>query len=310
MPVRSVRNTDLADRIEANGVQRAARPAAPEPSLVLGAALMVVGVTCFTSLDTILKLLVQRHDPLFLVWGRNFVQVVYLAAAMPLLVPGRMLRMRRPLVHVGRGLGLVLSTLFIILSLRHMPMAQTYAITFSMPLMATILAALLLGERVSLPRLACIVLGFAGVLVALRPGAPDAGAYLVYPLAMAVANAGFHVLTRYGGRDEDPLALLFTVGLFAFLIVSLALPWIFEPMSASDWGLLALGAAFGTLGQFLVIEAYRRAPTAIVSPMLYAQIIAAGLLGYLVFGEVPGPATLIGAAIVTASGIVLVRTKA
>jgi drug/metabolite transporter (DMT)-like permease len=118
------------------------------------------------------------------------------------------------------------------------------------------------------------------------------------------------VLTRYGGRDEDPLAMLFTVGLFAFLLMSIALPWTFEPMSAQDWALLALGGVFGTIGQFLIIEAYRRAPTAIVSPMTYAQIVAACALGYFIFGETPSVATLLGAAIVAASGILIVRTKA
>jgi drug/metabolite transporter (DMT)-like permease len=300
----------MLEKLRDAGPSAAAKPGGTEPGIALGATLMVIGVTCFTSLDTILKVLVTRHDPSFLVWGRNLVQVVILGAVMPIFARDRMLRMRRPLVHLGRGMGLVLSTLFIILSLHHMPMAQTYAVTFSMPLIATIMAALLLGERVSLARFGCIILGFAGVLLALRPSAPGAGAFLIYPLAMALSNAGFHVLTRYGGRDEDPLAMLFTVGLFAFLLMSFALPWIIEPMSAGDWALLALGGAFGTIGQFLIIEAYCRAPTAIVSPMTYAQIVAACALGYFVFGEIPSTATLLGAAIVAAGGILVVRTKA
>jgi drug/metabolite transporter (DMT)-like permease len=270
---------------------------------------MVVAVLCFTLLDTALKVLVQRHDPWFLAWGRNLFQVLYLTALMPVIGARRMLRMRRPLVHVGRGALLLLSTVSIVLALRHLPMAQAYAITFSAPLMATIIAAITLGERPSRWRWLCIVVGFLGVLVALQPTAPGAGPHLLYPLAMALATALFHVLTRYGGRDEDPFALAFYVALFALLIVSTGLPWFAERMSAADWALLGIGSAFSTLGHLLLIEAFRRAPTAVVSPMTYTQMVAASGLGFIVFGETPTLATAVGGLIVAASGVALVRTR-
>jgi drug/metabolite transporter (DMT)-like permease len=65
---------------------------------------------------------------------------------------------------------------------------------------------------------------------------------------MAFSNALYHVLTRYAGRDEDPLAMLFHAGFFALLFSSLALPWTWQPMATGDWALLAVGGAFGTLG--------------------------------------------------------------
>jgi drug/metabolite transporter (DMT)-like permease len=137
-----------------------------------------------------------------------------------------MLRTRRPVVQTARGLLLVLSTIFVVLALRVMPLAQTYAIGFSTPLIATVVAAIALGER-----------------------------------------------------------------------------------AAGDWALLAVGGAFGTLGHLLLIEAFRRAPTAVVSSMLYTQIVTASSLGYLVFGDVPGIPTLLGAAIVAASGFAIVRSR-
>jgi drug/metabolite transporter (DMT)-like permease len=277
--------------------------------LVVGALLMVAATFCFVSLDSILKLLAARHDVLFLAWGRNLFQVVYLAAAMPFLGARRMLVTRHPLVQLCRGAMLVGTTVFIVLALKAMPLAQTYAITFSAPLIATILAMIFLKERPSLMRWVWILIGFAGVMVALQPTAPDAGAHLVFPLAMALANAGYHVLTRAIAGDEDPLAMLFHVGFFALLLTSLALPWAWSAMAAWEWGLLAVGGAFGTLAHLLLIAALRRAPTAVVSPMIYTQIIAACLLGYVVFGEVPTLATLLGAGIVVASGVALIRSR-
>lgn len=270
---------------------------------------MVVATFCFVSLDSILKLLAARHEVLFLAWGRNLFQVVYLAAMMPFLGARRMLATRHPVIQVARGAALVGTTVFVVLALKTMPLAQTYAITFSAPLAATILAVVFLKERPSLVRWAWIVAGFAGVMVALQPTAPEAGAHLAFPLAMALANACYHVLTRAIAGDEDPLAMLFHVGFFALLITCLALPWSWSAMAAWEWGLLAIGGAFGTLAHLLLIAAFRRAPTAVVSPMIYTQIVAACLLGYVVFGEVPTPATLLGAVIVVASGIGLIRSK-
>lgn len=284
-------------------------PVHGQRDIAIGALLMVGATFCFVSLDSILKLLAARHDVLFLAWGRNLFQVLYLAALMPFLGARRMLATRHPRVQAARGAMLVGTTVFVVLALKAMPLAQTYAITFSAPLIATILAMVFLGERPSRMRWVWILIGFGGVLVALQPTAPDAGAYLVFPLAMALANACYHVLTRAIAGDEEPLAMLFHVGFFALLIASLALPWSWSAMAAWEWGLLAIGGGFGTLAHLLLIAAFRRAPTAVVSPMIYTQIVAACLLGYVVFGEVPTLATLLGAAIVVASGIGLIRSK-
>jgi drug/metabolite transporter (DMT)-like permease len=277
--------------------------------ILIGAALMVVSTFCFVSLDSILKALAARHDVLFLAWGRNLFQVVYLVAVMPLFGARRMLVTRHPVIQLCRGAALVGTTVFIVLALKSMPLAQTYAITFSAPLIATILAMVFLKERPSLKRWALILIGFCGVMVALQPTAPGAGGFLVFPLAMALANAGYHVLTRAIAADEDPLAMLFQVGFFAFLLTSLVLPWSWSWMEPWEWGVLAVGGAFGTLAHLLLIEAFRRAPTAVISPMIYSQIIAACLIGYLAFGEVPTLATLLGAAIVVASGVALIRSR-
>ena len=271
---------------------------------------MVLATFCFVGLDSILKLLAARHDVLFLAWGRNLFQVAYLVALMPLFGARRMLATRHPAIQLCRGAMLVATTVFVVLALKAMPLAQTYAITFCAPLIATILAMVFLNERPSPARWAWILVGFAGVMLALQPTAPEAGAFLLFPLAMALANAGYHVLTRAIADDEDPLAMLFHVAFFALLITSLALPWSWSAMAAWEWGLLAVGGGFGTLAHLLLIQAFRMAPTSIVSPMIYSQIIAACLLGYLVFGEVPTPATLLGAGIVVASGIALIRSRA
>jgi drug/metabolite transporter (DMT)-like permease len=270
---------------------------------------MVLSVALLTCLDTILKVLAARYDPVFLAWGRNLAQVVYLGLLIPIVGPARMLRIARPWVHAARGACLLGTTVLIVLSLQRLPMAQTYAVTFSTPLLATGLAIVFLGESVSLRRLLLIAAGFGGVLVALNPGGISDGTALMFPLGMAGCNAVFHVLTRFGGRDESPYALLFYVAVVAMLLATPALPFVAAPLALSDGALLAAGGALGTAAHLCMIGAFRIAPTAIVSPMVYSQIIVAGLLGFVLFGEAPTLSTLVGAAIVAGSGILLLRVK-
>jgi drug/metabolite transporter (DMT)-like permease len=276
---------------------------------VLGAGLMVLATFGFVGLDSILKVLATRHEVLFLSCGRNLVQVGLLALLMPWLGARRMITTRHPLMQLARGALLVATTVFIVLALSAMPLAQTYAVTFSAPALAALLAMLWLGERPSLWRWLWIGAGFCGVMVALRPDAPGAGLALLYPLAMAAANAVYHVTTRAIAPDEDPLAMLFLVALAGFGLTALALPWTWSPLDGRDLMLLLVGGVFGTLAQLLLVLAFRLAPTAIVSPMIYSQIVAAMLVGYVAFGEVPAPSTLLGAAIVVLSGVALVRTR-
>jgi drug/metabolite transporter (DMT)-like permease len=275
-----------------------------------GAALMVLSVTLTSCLDTILRLLASRHDPIFLAFGRHAVQAGALALLAPPLGPARVFRTSRPGLQAARGLCLLAATVFVVLALQRLTMAQTYAIAFSTPLVATALAAILLGERATGRQVACVAAGFAGVLVSLDVTAPGASPALLLPLAMAAFNAGFQVLTRLGGRDQHPYAMLFYGSLFAGLAAAPALPWTAGAMAPRDAGLLVVGGLFGTAGHLCLVHAFRLAPTVIVSPMVYLQLVAVGLIGYGLFGEVPSAATVAGGVIVAASGIALLRAPA
>lgn len=278
------------------------RPAQNAP---LAALLMSGAMLCLVTLDTILKYLVADHGVGMLTTVRNLVQVVAMLALTPFLGAG-ILRTKRLGLNMLRGLCLVATTVFITLALAELPMAKVYSITFSAPLIATLLAVAVLGERANWRQWLCIAAGFAGVLVALNPGGPSFGLAVLYPLAMATANAVFHVLTRLM-RDEEPLALVFWAALMALGFCVAALPWIYEPLTPRAWALIVVGGLFGTMAHVLMAQAFRRAPTAIVSPMVYTQIAWAALMGYLVFAEVPTPIVLFGAAVVAGSGIALIR---
>ncbi|MGU3496652.1 DMT family transporter [Xanthobacteraceae bacterium A53D] len=270
----------------------------------LAVPLMLGAMLCLTLLDTVLKVLSVRYPIAPLVCIRNLVQVVVLASIARAFMPAA-LPSRQPLLHLARGVCLVVTTVLIALSLSHLPMAQTYALTFSAPLMATLLALVFLNERPGLMQWACITAGFAGVVIALDPAGAVSLA-LLFPLGQAAANAVFYVLTRYAGRTESAMTLVLWAGIGALAVSTLGLVF-YEPMPLEAWGMIILGGLFGTCGHLLMAAAFRRAPTAVVSPLVYSQIVWAILIGWLLFNEVPAPSALLGAAVVAASGIGLLR---
>lgn len=271
--------------------------------------MMVSATLCFTSLDAILKSLAHEHGLGMLVLVRNLVQVLLLSALAPI-VGRQIFHTRRFALHAARGACIVATTVLIVLALVHLPMSQSYAITFSAPLMASLLALVVLKERPQPAQWLLIVIGFAGVVVAIGPGTPNFGWPLLYPLGMAAANAIFYVLTRYGSRSEETLTLVFWGAAMASLWCLLAVPAIYEPLPPRALGLLVIAGGFGTLAHLFAAAAFRRAPTATVSPLLYSQIVWATLIGYVAFGETPPTTALIGGAIVAASGIGIVRLAA
>ncbi len=277
--------------------------------VVIGCVLMIGAFLCFTLLDAINKALVQDYSAFFLSWARSATQLVLLLALAPLLGPRDMFVTRRPLIQVARGLCIAGVSLTVTLSVRHLPLTETYVIGFLTPFLATVIAALVLGERATPTQWALITLGFVGVLIALRPGAPDATWYLLFPLAFAVFNAIYFVLTRLAGRNEHPMAQLFYVGVFATAALTIVLPWHLEAPTLSAWGAMFVAGALGTLGHLMLIRAFAAAPTAVVAPMVYFQIIWSSIVGYLAFGDVPYVTTWVGAAVIVVAGVALIRTQ-
>ena len=281
------------------------RVSAPAQQPVVAALLMCGTTVCFTVVDSILKALVVEHGVPMLVTARLGMQTVLMLALTPWL-GRRILRLQLPGIQLGRGLAMIAGSVLVTVSLRHLPITQVYAIGFSAPLIATLVAVVMLGERLNWRQAACIVAGFAGVVVALDPGAPSFSLVLLFPLTLACSNASLHVLTRIG-RAEDPLAATMWSAAFGFAIVACGLPWTYRPLPLSAWALLFVGGVCVTIGQLLMVEAFRRAPTAVVSPMVYTQFVWSAISGIVVFGETPGAGVVIGAGAVALSGVALVR---
>lgn len=187
-----------------------------------------------------------------------------------------------------------------------LPLAQCYAIFFAMPVLITLLAIPILGERVGLHRGIAIVVGLAGVLIVLRPGEVELGLGHLSAIIAATAGALTSVIVRKIGHAERSIVLMLYPMMGNFLVMGLAMPFVYRPMPFESFVILGLVALFGMVAGMLVISAYRRAPAIIVAPMQYSQIIWAAFYGWMFFDESIDVYTLVGTGVIVASGLYIV----
>lgn len=187
-----------------------------------------------------------------------------------------------------------------------LPLAQVYPILFAAPLLITVMAIPLLGEKVRMRRWAAVIVGLCGVLVVVRPGQADLTLGHFAALASAVCGALASVIVRKIGAEERSVVLLLYPMMGNFIVMAIALPFVYVPMELADLGAMAVIAVFGLTASFLTILAYREGEAVIVAPMQYSQIIWAVIFGYFFFEESVDAQTLFGASIVICSGLYIV----
>ncbi|MBY0339236.1 MAG: DMT family transporter [Acetobacteraceae bacterium] len=260
-------------------------------------------------MDTLFKWLTSDFAVLQLVWARFFFSALTVIVAIRLIAGRLPWRSRAPHLQVLRSLLLMGCTFCFSSALARIPLADTTAVNFASPLITVALAALWLGEAVGRRRWGGVLLGFVGVMVAVRPpfltGAPLDWAYLL-PLGSAALFAGYNILTRKLAAIDDPRTTILHTGLAASLVTSLMQPLAWHWPSGTEWALLAAIGSLGALSHGLLVLAYARAPASLLAPLSYTQLVWATLAGWWVFGDAPDGWTLAGAAIIACGGILAV----
>ena len=187
-----------------------------------------------------------------------------------------------------------------------LPLAQTYTLLFAAPILITVLAIPMLGESVGPHRWAAVLIGLLGVIVVLRPGAQELTLGHAAALGSAFCNALSSVVVRKIGKEERTVVLLLYPLAGNFILMGLALPFVYVPMPMLDLGGLGIMALLGFTASMCVIAAYRFGEAAIVAPMQYSQIIWATFFGFLLFGESLDRPTISGAGLIILSGLYIV----
>lgn len=267
-----------------------------------GILLLIAATFMFSISDVFAKILGARLHVIEIGWIRYLVSLVIVLAVQARM--GRVrVRVRFPGQQVARGLAMVCSMMLFFVALRFMPIADAAAVGFVSPLMITALSVPLLGEVVGLRRWAAIGVGFAGVLIVMRPGtgAFQPAALLVVCSSLSWAFAS--VFTRKLAGKEDAGAMMLWTIMVGGGVLSLPLPFVFTMPSLLD---VAMATAIGVLvtaGQYWMIFAYRHASASMLAPFSYVQLIWSTTSGWLVFGQLPDEWTWVGAAVIMASGL-------
>ena len=269
---------------------------------------MLVTTFFFVCVHATGKYLVASHPVVQVVWGRYVFHLIFAA----LILGPRLMRVARTAnlrLQLLRSLFMLGASGFYFAGVRSLPLAEANAIAFTTPILVVLLAQPVLGERVGLRRWLGVGFGFLGALIVIRPGSGVMDLAAAFLLASALCNACYHIATRQLGARDDPLTTLFYTALVGTLGASAALPLVWQPLDAEGWFLLATIGAFACAGHFAIIKAYQAAPAPVVAPFNYAILIWTVVFGYLVFGDLPGPWTVLGAAIIVMSGLYILRRE-
>lgn len=264
-------------------------------------------MVCFAGLDSSAKYLSRTLPTVEVAWARYMVAAVFALIASRALAKPSVVISSRPYLQSLRSLFLLGSTIANFFALRSLQLAETGTIAFLLPMFISLLAGPLLGERVGGARLAAILVGFFGVVVAMRPGTSAFQPAALIAVAGVVCGAGYNLSTReLAGADSAATTLVWTqVAGIALLTPALPFVWV-TPPSPLVWGVMAFMGFCAAAGHALLILAHHRAPAATLAPFNYTQLVWAILAGWLVFGDVPPWATLFGAALVVGCGLFLI----
>ncbi|NBB97965.1 MAG: EamA family transporter [Alphaproteobacteria bacterium] len=269
-----------------------------------GPGLALLAFALFSTHDVIVKSLGGSYSPVQIVF---FSVLLGLPLATLMLMRDRTdgnLRPRYPGWTALRTGASVLTGISVFYAFSVLPLAQTYAILFTTPLLITLLSVPVLGERVGWRRGAAVLVGLAGVLIVLRPGqGTELGLGHLAALVGASANATASIIVRKIGSAERNVVLLLYPMMANLIVMGAMLPFVYRPMPLADFGALAAMAALALAASLCVIAAYTRAPAFRVAPMQYSQMIWAVLFGALFFAETVDIFTILGAAIIIGSGI-------
>lgn len=290
-----------------------------------GAGSALLAVMFFSINDVGIKFLSDGYALHQIVFIRSAIGLIFFAAVILPFHGLSVLRTRRPGAHLLRGVCVVGANTCLFLGLAAMPIADAVAVFFISPLVITVFSVIFLGETVGPRRWAAIVVGFAGVLVIVKPGTSAFQVAALLPMAAAVLYAVIHMVARKIGGTESAATMAVYIQLtflFACTVIGLSigdgkfaaqdhpsLKFLFMawgPVASGDWWLLVLLGVSGVLGGFFISQAYRISEAAFAAPFEYVAMPMAIMWGVTVFGTWPDRTAWIGIALILGSGLYLI----
>lgn len=270
-----------------------------------GIALMALGVTIVPTMDAIAKYLSADYSILQIAWARFAFHSLWLLPLVLWYFHPRDLIARHPGLQVLRGLFLLGATICFFTAISFMPIADALALLFISPMVCTTLSPIFLGDRVGPWRWVAVFTGFLGALIVIQPGFGVFQWASMFALAAGFLHGGYLLTTRRVSGAAPPLISLCYSAFVGLIAMSFVAPFVWTPPTPTVWGLFALMGLIAALGHFLIIKSFERAPAPVVAPVAYTEIVAATIVGYVVFSDFPDAGTWLGIAVIVGSGVVI-----
>lgn len=274
-------------------------------SVIRGVGLALTGFATFSMHDALIKSIegIPVFQIVFFVVLFSFVPFTMMLA-----FDGteRSLRPRLPYLVALRCLFTVCGLFCVFYAFGRLPMAEVYSMLFAAPILITLLAIPILGEKIHLIRWFAILFGMAGVLVVLRPGSSSLSLDHLAALGAAACTACTSIVTRKIGSREHSVILIMYPMLSNVVVMGVATAFVYVPVPGLVLLQLCAIGMLSVIGQALMIQAYRVSEAQFVAPMQYSQMLWALLFGALIFDETVDRSVLLGSAIIVCSGLLFI----
>ncbi|MFW2543028.1 DMT family transporter [Primorskyibacter sp. 2E107] len=276
-----------------------------EQNLGLGIWLMVVTTFIFAMQDGLSRHLAGEYNTMMVVMIRYWFFAAFVIAIAKRKAGGIRIAAQSgmPWVQAFRAALLVVEINVMVIGFVYLGLIESHAVFACYPLLVAALSGPVLGETVGWRRWAAIGVGFIGVIIILQPSGGVFSPYAVIPLGAALMFALYGLLTRYVARTDSAATSFFYTGTVGMVIATAIGAWFWVPMTAPDWGWMALLCLTGAAGHYTLIRVYEVAEASAVQPFAYLQLVFASALGIIVFGEHIRLNVALGVALIVLAGL-------
>ena len=278
-------------------------PSKSETTTVKGMLCMVAGTLLLTSQDGITKWLTADFHAGEILFYRGIWMFPVLAILIHRNGGMKTLRLKQPSGVILRGMAALTASVFVTVSLMRLPLAETMALVFIAPLLLTASSPFLLREEVGWQRWMAVLVGFAGVLLIIQPGPDGFNSWVIFALLAALGSASRDIITRRLGTHDSAATVMFYTSIIALIAGAVTLPFGTHWPDPGQWGLFILGGIMVTFAHLLIVMSLQMAAAAVVSPLKYLSLVWSALIGFMVWGDIPGPMKMTGAALVVLAGL-------
>ena len=296
---------------------------------ILGIICVMIGMGTGSLMDTMIKLLSGDYPLHQIVMARSVVAIILTLFIVRLEGGLHLLKTSKPLLHLLRGILIVIANMSYYVALSSMPLAEVAAIFFVSPLFITALSVPILGEHVGWRRWVAVIFGFAGVVIMMRPGLSSFSYTSLLPVLAALAYAITQITTRRLGATDVASVMSFYIGLTFIFIAGGFWIAVGDGSYAGDYGvemdfllrawhwpntkdaaiMVGIGLLVTVVG-YMLSQAYRVADASVVSPFEYVALPLAIMWGYIFWRDVPDAQSMLGIVLIVGSGLyVFIREK-